>query len=205
MIIPNLDYEHSFWKTGKKWVVGLDEVGRGALAGPVVAAAAVFSPDHQQIAGVRDSKTLSKSQKNTLNNLIISQATSIGIGQASPQEIDVLGIVPATSLAMQRALNNINNHDVLLIDGRPFGDKTLLREYQKKFIVKGDALCYSIAAASVVAKVFRDTLMHQSAKMYTQYSFEKNVGYGTRKHLDALHEWGPSAMHRLCFLKKQAL
>jgi ribonuclease HII len=202
MILPTLDYERRLWKSGIRYVAGIDEVGRGALAGPVVAGAVIFDTQHEQIQGVRDSKTLSKNQKLELHQLLSKHCLYSGIGQSSAAEIDELGIVAATALAITRALKSIPVIEHLLIDGRPFKDTSLLSNSTKTFIVKGDSLSYSIAAASILAKVYRDAEMIKILDIRREYQFEKNVGYGTKYHLAALKKFGPTAHHRQCFLTK---
>lgn len=200
MIIPDLTYEQALWKNGIHFVAGIDEVGRGALAGPVVAAAVIIDQKHIPIRGVRDSKTLSKKQKLILNQQILDTCIW-GIGEASAEEIDSLGIVPATILAMERALTSLPKTQHLLIDGLPFKDKEALNQHKKTFVVKGDSLSYSIAAASIIAKVYRDKIMEQIGLTYPKYGFEKNVGYGTSKHLEAIELVGVSDQHRRMFCK----
>jgi ribonuclease HII len=162
----------------------------------------VFDTQHSQILGVRDSKTLTKRQKNELQTLILAQSLCSGIGEASAIEIDSLGIVAATALAMSRAVKNIVSVEHLLIDGLPFKDTSLLSTYQKTFIVKGDGLSYSIAAASILAKVYRDSEMVKLANDIQEYQFEKNVGYGTKHHVSALKKFGLTVHHRHSFLSK---
>lgn len=202
MIVPTLRYEQSLWKNGSYSVAGVDEVGRGALAGPVVAAAVIVDENHSLIPGVRDSKTLSKKQKLILNEQILASCCW-GVGEASVQEIDSLGIVPATILAMQRALEHLPTTSHLLIDGLAFKNKGALSQYQKTFIVKGDSLSYSIAAASIIAKVHRDALMRKIGINFPEYNFEKNVGYGTTEHLLAIRQIGVSNQHRKLFCRNQ--
>lgn len=201
MILPTLEYEQNLWSSGYTYIAGVDEVGRGCLAGPVVAAAVVFAKIHTPHKNIRDSKTLSKLQKNSLHTVISQSCLEKSIGEASSQEIDELGIVPATALAMQRALEGLQTVDHVLIDGLPFKDTSLLKKHQKTFIVKGDALSYSIAAASILAKVHRDSIMNQYAQLYPQYLFEKNVGYGTLNHRLALQKNGLTPLHRKSFCK----
>lgn len=200
MITPTLEYEQALWDSGAKYVAGIDEVGRGALAGPVVAAAVIFDFKHIPINGVRDSKTLSKLQKNKLQSEICHNCISFAIGEASSQEIDKLGIVAATATAMQRALDQITTIDHVLVDGTPFKDQTLLKKYQKTFIVDGDTLSYSIAAASIIAKVYRDELMQKLAITFPTYAWDKNVGYGTNQHRAAIQTVGPCEQHRRSFI-----
>lgn len=201
MIVPTLNYEQSLWKNGVQFVAGIDEVGRGALAGPVVAAAIMVSASHRLIPGIRDSKTLSKKQKLVLADLILNSCIW-SIGESSVKEIDDVGIVSATSLAMQRALEKLPNISHVLIDGLPFKNPELLNQYEKTFIVKGDSLSYSIAAASIIAKVHRDSLLFELSKTLPLYQFDKNVGYGTQKHLEAIHLSGLTNQHRKLFCRK---
>ncbi|MDQ5950871.1 MAG: ribonuclease [Patescibacteria group bacterium] len=201
MILPTLEYEQNLWRSGTQYVAGVDEVGRGALAGPVVAAAVVFDCKHVPILGVRDSKTLSPLQKNRFSADITSSCLAHGIGAASASEIDTIGIVAATALAMKRALEKLAKTDHLLIDGLPFKEASLLSQYQKTFIVKGDSKSYSIAGASILAKVYRDTYMKKLAELHPHYLWQNNVGYGTKKHLENIKEYGPTEYHRLSFLQ----
>lgn len=199
--LPTLEYEQKLWESGVQHVVGIDEVGRGALAGPVVTAAVVFDSLHVPIVGIRDSKTLSKLQKNHLEKIIQDNCSFYAIGEASPSEIDSIGIVAATALAMERALQKIAIVEHVLIDGLPFKEKQLLAKYKKSFIVKGDSKSYSIAAASILAKVYRDKYMEQLAQDHPSYAWQKNVGYGTRQHIASINEHGTTTHHRLSFLK----
>lgn len=201
MILPTLNHEKRLWEQGFPHVVGVDEVGRGALAGPVVAAAVTFDQHHQPIIGVRDSKTLSRKQKQTLYDQILAGCFSYGIGQASTFEIDHLGIVTATALAMQRAIQEIQTVDHLLIDGRPFSDSNV-QKYSTTFLIKGDAISYSIAAASIIAKVYRDGLMTSLDAVYKGYDFSRHVGYGTSSHINVIKALGLSPEHRKYFCRK---
>lgn len=201
MTAPTLEHEQTLWQLGNI-VAGVDEVGRGALAGPVVAGVVVFEPTHQPIIGITDSKKLSKKIREELARVIRTQAASWAVGEASAQEIDEMGIVPATVLAMQRALENFEQLDHVLIDGLPFKDPLHLQSYQKTFIVKGDSLSYSIAAASILAKVHRDELMAEYGKQYPEYGFEKHVGYGTKNHREAIKTAKPTKLHRKSFIQK---
>lgn len=201
MTAPTLEHEQTLWQLGNI-VAGVDEVGRGALAGPVVAGAVIFDPAHAQIPQVQDSKKLSKNLRQELSAAIKQQAVQWAVGEASAQEIDEIGIVPATVLAMQRALENFEQLDHVLIDGLPFKDPIHLQSYEKTFIVKGDAISYSIAAASIVAKVHRDELMVEYGKQFPEYGFEKHVGYGTKQHREVIIKLGLSIAHRSSFCTK---
>lgn len=179
-------------------ICGVDEAGRGPLAGPVCAAAVILPRDHQ-IPGLTDSKKLSDKRRRELFPLIQEQAIAYGIGWASEQEIDEINILQATFLAMNRALAQLGTQaDLALVDGNR--DPGFL--IPVKTVVKGDSLSANIAAASVLAKVSRDDVMLELAREYPQYGFEVHKGYGTRAHYAALTEFGPSPIHRKTFLKK---
>lgn len=181
-------------------LVGVDEVGRGPLAGPVVACAVVMPPDRRAIAGVDDSKRLSAEKRSELALLIREQALAISLGAASAREVDRLNIHHATVLAMQRALSRITarlhaSADHVLVDGRPL--RTLGVPHTA--VVKGDSKCYCIACASIIAKTTRDRLMHALAPRHAYYAWERNSGYGTLQHREAIAQHGLSAHHRLSF------
>lgn len=183
-------------------IAGIDEVGRGPLAGPVVACAVVMPPDARAIRGVDDSKRLSPSERVRLADRIIDQAVALGIGAASVREIDRINIYQATILAMRRALLRLGlvPHHVL-IDGNPI--RTL--EIAHTAIVGGDDACYTIACASIVAKVTRDRIMQALAPRYPYYRWETNVGYCTEAHLDGLTSHGATPHHRRSFMPVQQL
>ncbi len=195
-----LEYEDRFRGRGRSGVVGVDEAGRGPLAGPVVAAA-VLLPPGVSVAGVRDSKKLPRSTRESLLHSILGTALAIGIGAASVREIDRLNILAATTLAMNRALDRIQGLPTcpdgthVVVDGLPV--RGLCREHDA--VVGGDDTVHSIACASVVAKVVRDRLMFRLARRYPGYGWETNVGYGTREHRTALERLGPTPHHRLSF------
>lgn len=175
-------------------IAGVDEVGRGPLAGPVVAAAVIL-PEDFYLPGLDDSKKLSHKLKNQLYQEINKQAVSVGVGFASAVEIDQINIYQATKLAMTRAINQLNRTpEMLLIDAM-----TVEGDIPQQSIIKGDARSVSIAAASVVAKVVRDRHMIELAGSHPYYSFEKNAGYGTKEHLEGLHNYGPCKEHRISF------
>jgi len=193
---PTLEREWALWEKGHEVVAGIDEVGRGPLAGPVIAAAVVFLPGQLPIEGLRDSKLLTQRQRERLESGVMSQALAWSIGAASVKEIDRLNIRRATALAMRRALTRLPFlPDHVLIDGNPVPELGSAHEA----IVKGDRFCQSIAAASVLAKCLRDDLMTSLAKRYPQFSWEKNKGYGTAAHMKALDEFGPTEHHRKTF------
>jgi ribonuclease HII len=197
--VPTLAYEAALWGDGIEAIAGLDEVGRGPLAGPVVAAAVVLPPSVARapwLAQVRDSKLLSARQREGLAGRIRAEAMAVGVGAVSAAEIDATGIVPATRRAMALALRHCGTSPAhLLIDALRLPD---LRVPQTA-IVHGDALCVSIACASIVAKVARDCLMTEVSTLYPVYGFAQNKGYGTRHHLEALARYGPSPIHRRSF------
>ena len=179
-------------------ICGVDEAGRGPLAGPVCAAAVIL-PDHLELPGLNDSKKLSDKKRRELFPLIKEQAIAYGIGLASEKEIDEINILQATFLAMERALAQLENRaDLALIDGNRAKDFGM----SVKTVVKGDSLSASIAAASILAKVTRDDMMEAYAGEYPGYGFEIHKGYGTKAHYAALAEKGPSPIHRMTFLKK---
>jgi ribonuclease HII len=196
---PTLDRERAAWSAARL-LVGVDEAGRGPLAGPVVAAAVVFPIDADPPAGLRDSKTLSARQRAELLPLIRSHALACGVGAASVREIDRLNIRVATALAMRRAITRIlrdprlATRDILL-DGLPM--KELGHPHEA--MVDGDAHCVSIAAAGIVAKETRDALMRALARRHPKYGWEGNNGYGTAQHLAALRDVGPTRHHRTSF------
>ena len=202
MLMPTLEYEEALWNTGQTRIAGVDEVGRGAFCACVVAAAVILGPDTTGLEEVRDSKKLSAKQRERLAKVIWQKAISVGVGAASPAEIDRLNIRRATALAMQRALRRVEPWDFLLVDGLPVPE--LGREHQKA-IVKGDSYSLSIACASVVAKVCRDDLLHRLAKRYPGYGWERNVGYGTAEHQAALRTLGPTPHHRRTFAPIKAI
>jgi ribonuclease HII len=190
--------EDSFYEQGIGVICGVDEAGRGPLAGPVCAAAVILPP-HLEIPGLDDSKKLTDKRRRELMPIIKEQAIAYGIGFASHEEIDEINILQATFLAMERAISQLQGKaDFALIDGNREKDFGL----PVKTVVKGDSLSANIAAASVIAKVTRDELMEEIAKEYPQYGFEIHKGYGTKAHYAALTEHGPCPIHRMTFLKK---
>ncbi|MCF2651586.1 ribonuclease HII [Anaeromassilibacillus senegalensis] len=191
-------YEHNAYLRGYTAVCGIDEAGRGPLAGPVYAAA-VWLPEGLVLDGLNDSKKLSEKKREALFPVILENAVSYGIGFATEQEIDEINILQATFLAMRRAFDAMQKRcDYALIDGNRMPPLPVPGET----IVKGDAKSPSVAAASILAKVSRDRVMLEYAKQYPEYQFEKHKGYGTKVHVEALHTYGPSPIHRKTFLKK---
>jgi len=193
---PTLARERALWAAGRRVVAGLDEVGRGPLAGPVLAAAVVFPPDPPLVEGLDDSKVMTAAARDAAAVVIRATAMAWAVGAASVREIDRLNIRRATALAMRRALARLGlRPDHVLVDGLPVPE--LGAEHEA--IVDGDAHCVSIAAASVLAKVVRDRLMQRLAGHYPGYGWETNKGYGTREHLVAIQRDGPSRHHRTSF------
>ena len=192
------EIENSLYSQQVQAICGIDEAGRGPLAGPVCAAAVIL-PRDLQIPGLTDSKKLTDKKRRELFPVIQEHAVAFGIGLASEQEIDEINILQATFLAMQRALDQLRMRpDLALIDGNRETDFGI----PVKTVVKGDSLSANIAAASILAKVTRDDIMIQLSKQYPEYGFEIHKGYGTKAHYAALAEHGPSAVHRRSFLKK---
>lgn len=192
------EIENTYYSDTVTYICGVDEAGRGPLAGPVCAAAVIL-PRDLEIPGLTDSKKLTDKKRRELFPIIKEQAIAYGIGFASEQEIDEINILQATFLAMQRAIDQLEGKaDLALIDGnrqKDFGLPALT-------VVKGDSLSSSIAAASVLAKVTRDDLMLEMAETYPEYGFEIHKGYGTKAHYEALCKYGASPIHRQSFLKK---
>ncbi len=190
--------EDTLYSQGYTAVCGIDEAGRGPLAGPVCAAAVILPP-HVDIPGLNDSKKLTDKRRRELAPMIKEQAIAYGIAFASHEEIDEINILQATLLAMERALSQLEGKaDFALIDGNREKDFGI----PVQTVVKGDSLSANIAAASILAKVTRDDYMEQMAKLYPQYGFEIHKGYGTKAHYAALTAYGHSPIHRLSFLKK---
>lgn len=183
-------------------IAGIDEVGRGPLAGPVVAAAVVMPPGCL-VCGADDSKRLTARRRGELVGEILDSARAVGVGAASPAEIDRINIRRATALAMERALRGLRlSPDHLLVDGLPVPELGLHRQTA---VVEGDASVHSIACASIVAKVVRDRLMERLARRYPQFGWERNKGYGTPEHREALRRFGPTPHHRRSFEPVQQL
>ena len=192
------EIENSFYSEDIQVICGVDEAGRGPLAGPVCAAAVIL-PKNLELPGLTDSKKLTDKKRRELYPVIMEQAVAYGIGFASEQEIDEINILQATFLAMQRAIDQLTvKPDLALIDGNRKKDFGL----PVQTVVKGDSLSANIAAASVLAKVTRDNLLLEMAETYPQYGFGIHKGYGTKAHYEALRQFGPCPIHRMSFLKK---
>lgn len=192
------EIEDSHFEKGIKLICGVDEAGRGPLAGPVCAAAVILPPN-VEIPGLNDSKKLTDKRRRELFPIIKEKAIAYGIGLATHEEIDEINILQATYLAMERALAQLSvKPELALIDGNRAKDFGLPVET----VVKGDSRSASIAAASILAKVTRDDLMLEASGEYPQYQFDVHKGYGTKAHYAALTEFGPSPIHRMTFLKK---
>lgn len=194
--MPSLELEQSLWAAGRRYVVGVDEAGRGCLAGPVVAAAVVLPPD-AALPGLDDSKRLSPAQREVLFDAIHREAVAVGVGQCSPEEIDRLNILQAALEAMRRAVLDLAlAPEYLLVDG----NQPLPRApWPQQTVIKGDAHCLSIAAASVVAKVVRDREMVRLDAAFPHYGWAGHKGYPTAEHYAALRAHGPSPHHRRSF------
>ena len=192
------EIEQSYFDGGVQIICGVDEAGRGPLAGPVCAAAVILPPNAES-PGLNDSKKLSDKRRRELYPVIMEQAVAYGIGFADHKEIDEINILQATFLAMERAISQLSvKPELALIDGNREKDFGI----PVKTVIHGDSLSASIAAASILAKVTRDDLMLKMAEEYPQYGFEIHKGYGTKAHYQALAEYGPSPIHRMTFLKK---
>ncbi len=190
--------EKQLHREGYPVVCGVDEAGRGPLAGPVCAAAVIL-PEDCDLPGLNDSKKLTEKKREALYDRILEKALAYGIAFSSVEEIEEINILSAALLAMNRAIEKLSvKPDIALIDGNTTRDIRV----NARSVVGGDGKCACIAAASVLAKVTRDRLMCEMAKEYPQYGFEKHKGYGTKVHYAALEEYGPSPIHRMSFLKK---
>lgn len=191
-------YENEALASGYDIVCGVDEAGRGPLAGPVYAAAVVLKK-WQTIEGVNDSKKLSEKKREELFDKIVSECSAFSVGTASEREIDEINILQATFLAMKRAVDGLSiKPDIALVDG----NQTPPLDCAVKTVIKGDAKSESIAAASIIAKVSRDRYMKEMAAKYPEYQFEKHKGYGTKLHYEMIEKYGICEIHRKSFLKK---
>jgi len=194
--LPTLERERALWAKGFERVAGLDEVGRGPIAGPVVAAAVVFRPGQAPLEGLRDSKVMTARARERLAGDIRRAALVFAIGGASVREIDRLNIRRATALAMRRALAALGAPpDYVLLDGHPLPDLGCDHEA----VVGGDARCQTVSAAAVLAKCARDGLMTRLARRYPAFGWERNMGYATPEHLEILTRTGPTPHHRRSF------
>ena len=196
--MPSLNLEKQLWDRGHVRIVGVDEVGMAALAGPVVAAAVLVLPGCRIVRAVRDSKVLTRQQREALVPLIRGRVAAVGIGAASVAEIHRLNIYHASHVAMQRALRQIGTYDHVLVDGRRILDPTFAPGRHTE-VVRGDARSFAIAAASIVAKVTRDRLMSKLGVRYPGYGWEHNCGYPTIDHRTALRQRGVTPFHRQDF------
>ena len=192
------ELENEIYDSGVTLLCGVDEAGRGPLAGPVYAAA-VLLPRGFLIEGLNDSKKLSEKQRERLFDVICASAVSFGIARAEVEEIEAINILNATFLAMNRAIAQLSPQpELALVDG----NRNTGILMPSRCIVKGDSKCADIAAASILAKVSRDRYMLEMAERYPEYAFEQHKGYGTKLHYERLREYGPSPIHRMSFLKK---
>lgn len=194
--MDNLEYERKHLKSGKKYIAGVDEVGRGPLAGPVVCCA-VIMPMDDIIKGVTDSKKLSEKKRETLSKIIKEKAISYCIKEVANEEIDKINILQAVKKCMTEAVNGLTvRPDITIVDGV---DTSLT--INAEYVIKGDLKSYTVGCASILAKVYRDNLMKEYAKIYPEYGFEKHKGYGTKEHIDKIKEIGPCKLHRKTFIK----
>ena len=195
--MPDFSIEKEVMQNGYKFVCGVDEAGRGPLAGPVCAAAVIL-PIDAEIEGLNDSKKLSEKKREALFPVICEKAIAYSVAFGSLEEIEELNILHATQLAMIRAINELDPvPDLALIDGNQAGDI----KFPHETVIKGDASCVSIAAASILAKVTRDRFMVEMDAVYPGYGFASNKGYGSAQHIAKLKESGPSEIHRKTFIK----
>ena len=197
MIKPEelMTYENQLREKGYRYICGVDEVGRGPLAGPVTCSAVIMDLD-ELIVGVNDSKKVSKGKREKLFDVILSKAIAVSTVSYPPEKIDEMNILNATKACMADAITSLDvKPDIVIVDALQ-----LDIPYKTFGIIHGDALSYSIASASIVAKVTRDRYMEEMAKIYPQYDFEHNMGYGTAKHIAALKEFGPTEIHRRSFI-----
>ena len=191
-------YENDLRNKGYKYICGIDEAGRGPLAGPVVVAS-VIMPENSMIEGVNDSKKVSEKKREKLYDLILEEAISYGVGIIGQDEIDEINILNATKKGLTTSLKELTaKPDLIIVDALTHID-TLGIPYES--IIKGDAKCYSISAASIIAKVTRDRIMREWDKIYPQYGFAQHKGYGTSAHINALKEYGPCPLYRRSFIK----
>jgi ribonuclease HII len=198
LIPPNLEIEHLIWQENIEFIAGVDEAGRGPLAGPVAAGAIIFKP-YDYIEDVKDSKKLSAKQREELFELITAKSLTYGVGMVDNTEIDRFNIRKATFKAMRMAIGSLSKKpQYLLLDGEELPDKV----YRQEAVVEGDNRSFTIAAASILAKVTRDRLMMEYHQQYPQYGFDRHKGYGTEFHREMIKKHGPCPIHRRSFLKK---
>jgi len=189
-------FDKSFVNSKVRFIAGVDEAGRGPLAGPVVAAAVIFN-NSAFIEKVNDSKKISENVREHLYNIIIDKALAFGVGIVNEKTIDEINILNATMKAMEKAVNNLDiTPDIVLIDG----NRAFKSSLETRTVIKGDSQSFSIAAASIIAKVTRDRIMRKISPSYPEYFWNKNKGYGTREHIEAIKEHGPTSIHRISFL-----
>ena len=192
------EFDREYYAQGYECICGVDEAGRGPLAGPVCAAAVIL-PRELEIPGLNDSKKLTDKKRRELYDIIIDRAEAYGIAMATEQEIDEINILQATFLAMERAVAQLSvKPDLALVDGNREPGLPM----EVKTVIKGDSRSANIAAASILAKVTRDRLMEELDEQYPAYGFAVHKGYGTKRHYEALREHGPCPIHRMTFLKK---
>ncbi len=194
---PSWNYEELYYKEGYINVAGIDEAGRGPLAGPVVAAAVILDRK-KDVSGINDSKKLSEKKRNLLYSVITKEALAIGIGVVDEATIDLINIKNATHLAMKKAIENLKlEPDFLLIDAESLKDIKI----PQLAIIKGDCRCFSIAAASIIAKVERDRIIVSYESIYPGYGFARHKGYGTKEHFECIRKYGLLPIHRRTFTK----
>jgi len=205
--LPDFKYETKLWRRGYKYIGGVDEVGRGSFAGPLVAGCVVFRKNQEINVAINDSKKLTQKMREKANEWIKNNALAYGIGRASVSEINKFGITKATNLAFRRSITDCQNNaglkiDYLLIDAFYVPYVKGLRRKNQMPVVKGDTKSISIAAASIIAKVYRDALMARLSRnpKYKKYKWDKNKGYGTKEHRKAIDRYGKSRLHRVSFL-----
>ena len=198
MIFPDTKLEQKLWDSGIKYVVGIDEAGRGPLAGPVCAGAVAISPNTVINPLIRDSKKMTKKRREEVFEYIKENSIGYGIGMIDAKVIDDMGIQEAVKMAMIDAIKQVekmihNKAEYLIIDGNGV---LSIEGYSQEKLIKGDLHHYSISCASILAKVTRDRYMYEMSKIYPVYGFEKHVGYGTKYHMDMLNRYGPCKIHR---------
>ena len=195
-VSDNLEYEKKLIKSGARFIAGVDEVGRGPLAGPVVCAA-VIMPLSEVITGVTDSKKLSAKQREELDKIIRKKAIAVSVFSVSEDEIDRINILQAVKKCMTGAIKGLSvKPDAVIADGLNIG-----LPFATEYVVKGDLKSYTVGCASIVAKVYRDNLMTELAAQFPQYGFDKHKGYGTAAHIEKIKEIGPCSLHRKTFIK----